>query len=288
MTMKKILSLAFGTMLFASCSKTFIQIVDVKGTIPVENNNFVYSDNAVKITYSMWDDGGNAGFIVENVSDKTVYVYLTNSFFILNGAAHDYFLNRTHGRGSASTYSAMKSASADAFDFWSLSKLPEKIAYTATASATRASTSSLSFSEKPIVAIPPHSYKSISEYSIASDVIEDCSVKLFQQKKYPESLTFTELNTPIKFTNYITYSVEEDSKPIVITNDFYVAGYTNYNIREIVEKVKVGCKGQAKVEYNTKAAGTSYYVTYTKRHSNRYSADCKMESYSANKRAKQY
>lgn len=55
MTMKKILSLAFGTMLFASCSKTFIQIVDVNGSIPVENNKFVYSDNAVRITYSMWD-----------------------------------------------------------------------------------------------------------------------------------------------------------------------------------------------------------------------------------------
>ena len=286
--MKKILSLAFGTMLFASCSKTFIQIVDVNGSIPVENNKFVYSDNAVRITYSMWDNGGDSGFIIENVSDKTVYVDLTNSFFILNGAAHDYFLNRTHGRGSASTYTAMKSASADTFDFWSLSKLPKKIAYTATASATRTSTSSLSFSEKPIVAIPPHSYKSISEYSIASDVIEDCSVKLFPKKKSPESLTFTELNTPIKFTNYITYSVGEDSKPIVITNDFYVAGYTNYNIREIDEKVKVGCKEQAKVEYNTKAAGTRYYVKYTEKHSNRYSADCKMESYTANKRAKQH
>ena len=90
MTMKKILSLAFGTMLFASCSKTFIQIVDVNGSIPVENNKFVYSDNAVRITYSMWDNGGDSGFIIENVSDKTVYVDLTNSFFILNGAAHDY------------------------------------------------------------------------------------------------------------------------------------------------------------------------------------------------------
>ena len=134
-------------------------------------------------------------------------------------------------------------------------------------------------SHKPIVAIPPHSYKSISEYSIASDVIEDCSVKLFPKKKAPESLTFTEQNTPIKFTNYITYSVGEDGKPIVITIDFYVAGYTNYTNEEIVEKSKVGCKEQAIEKYNTKAAGTRYYVTYGKTHSNRYSADCKVEPY---------
>ena len=280
MTMKKILSIAFGALLFASCStSSFIQVVDVKGTVPTENNNFVYSDNAVKITYSMWANGGNAGFIIENITDKTVYVDLTNTFFIENGAAHDYFLNRTYGRGSAYTYTATKSATAAAFGIWSLSKLPGSKSYTAAASATSGSTSSVSVSDKPIVAIPPHSYKSISEYSIASDVIEDCSVKLFPKKKAPESLTFTEQNTPIKFTNYITYSVGEDGKPIVITNDFYVAGYTNYTNEEIVEKAKVGCKEQAIEKYNTKAAGTRYYVTYGKTHSNRYSADCKVEPY---------
>ena len=56
--MKKILSIAFGALLFASCYQpSFIQVVDVKGTIPMENNIFVYSNNAVKITYVMWAKG---------------------------------------------------------------------------------------------------------------------------------------------------------------------------------------------------------------------------------------
>lgn len=278
--MKKILSTVFGALLFASCSTSYyIQVVDVKGNIPVENNNFVYSDSAVRITYSMWENGGNAGFTIENISDKTVYIDLTNTFFIENGAAHDYFLNRTYGRGSASTYTATRSATAAAYGVWSMSQLPGSKSYAVIASATSGSTSSVSISEKPIVAIPPHSYKSISEYAIASDVIQDCSVKLFPKRKAPESVSFNKENTPIKFSNHITYSVGEEDTPIVVINDFYVAGYTNFIFDETVEKVKVGCKEQAMVKYNTKAAGNKYYVTYGETHSRRYSADCVAEQY---------
>ena len=275
--MKKILSIAFGALLFASCYQpSFIQVVDVKGTIPMENNIFVYSNNAVKITYVMWAKGGNAGFIIENISDKTVYVDLANTFFIKNGAAYDYFLNRSYDKGSVSTFTVTNSATATAFGIWSLSKFPCSKSYTAAASATGGSTSSVSVSEKAIVAIPPHSFKYISEYAIASDVIEDCSVKLFPKKKTPESMSFTEQNSPIKFTNYITYSVGESGNPVVVTNDFYVAGYTNYIEDEIFEETKVGCKEQVIEKYNTKAAGNRYYVTYDKRHNNIYSADCKV------------
>ena len=76
--MKKVLSLALGALLFASCTPAaFIQVVDVKGNVPVENNNFVYSDNAVKITYYMWAHGGDPGFIIENISwctDQSLYL----------------------------------------------------------------------------------------------------------------------------------------------------------------------------------------------------------------------
>ena len=275
--MKKILSIAFGAFVFASCSQqSFIQVVDVKGTVPMENNTFVYSDNVVRITYIMWANGGNAGFIIENISDKTVYVDLANTFFIKNGAAYDYFLNRSYGKGSASNFTVAKSATATAFGIWSLSNLPGSKSYTAAASATIGNTSSVSVSEKAIVAIPPHSFKSISEYAIAGDVIEDCSVKLFPKKKSPDSMSFTEQNSPIKFTNYITYSVGESGNPVVVTNDFYVAGYTNYTEDEIFEETKVGCKEQVFEKYNTKAAGNRYYVTYNKGHNNMYSADCKV------------
>ncbi|MGN0232795.1 MAG: hypothetical protein ACI4B5_00030 [Bacteroidaceae bacterium] len=282
--MKKIFSFAFGALLFVSCSPpSFIQVVDVKGNVPMENNNFVYSDNVVKITYSMWAKRGNPGFVIENISDKTVYVDLANTFYIENGTAHDYFLNRTHSSSSSSTYATTLSSTSVAFGIWSLSKLPSKVSSTTSSSSTKGSTSGVSYSEKPIIAIPPHSHKAITEYTIADDVIEDCSVKLFPKQKDPQSVSFTEQNTPIRFTNYITYRVSEDATPVVVTNDFYVAGFTNYTKKEITETIKVGCKEQATEKYNTKAAGNRYYITYKKNHRNRYSADCKTENYYNNK-----
>lgn len=278
--MKKVLSLALGALLFASCTPAaFIQVVDVKGNVPVENNNFVYSDNAVKITYYMWAHGGDPGFIIENISDQTVYVDLANTFFIENGAAHDYFLNRTRSNSSISTQNTAVASTSAAFGIWRLSGLPGKISYTASSSTTKGSTSGVTYADKPIMAIPPHSYKSITEYTIAGDVIQDCSVKLFPKKKDPQSISFSEQDTPIRFTNHITYRVGEESKPVVVTNDFYVAGFTNYIEKEITDKIKVGCKEQSTKKYNTKAAGNRYYITYGTNHSNKYSADCKSNSY---------
>lgn len=278
--MKKVLSFAFGALLFVSCSPpTFIQVVDVKGNVPMENNHFVYSDGVVKITYYMWAKGGNPGFVIENISDKTIYVDLTNTFYIENGAAYDYFLNRTQSSSSSSTYSTDFSRTASAFGIWSLSRLPGKVSSTSSSSSTRGSSSGVTYSDKPVIAIPPHSYKSITEYAIANDVIEDCSAKLFPEHKKPQSVSFTEQNSPIRFSNYITYRVSEDATPVVVTNDFYVSGFTNYIKKEIMEKVKVGCKEQATEKYNTKAAGNRYYIKYEKSHSNRYSADCKEEPY---------
>ena len=102
--MKKVLSALIGAAFMASCSSSsYVQVVDMKGSVPVENSNFTYSDNACKITYNLWSNGGDAGFRVENLTDQVIYINLANSFFIENGTAHDYFRNRTYGKGSAVT-----------------------------------------------------------------------------------------------------------------------------------------------------------------------------------------
>ena len=98
--MKKVLSALIGAAFMASCSSSsYVQVVDMKGSVPVENSNFTYSDNACKITYNLWSNGGDAGFRVENLTDQVIYINLANSFFIENGTAHDYFRNRTYGKG---------------------------------------------------------------------------------------------------------------------------------------------------------------------------------------------
>lgn len=283
--MKKVLLFLFATVMFVSCStSSYVQIVDVKSSVPVENDNFVYSDGTCRFTYYLWHVGGDAGFWVENLSEQTIYIDLSNSFFIKNGAAYDYFRNRTFGKGSSSSVASSVSGSVSAHGIWSLSSLAGTKSLSVSEAGTSASSYSVEIAEKEIIAIPPHSYKSISEYTIASDVIEDCSVRLFPKKKAPESMKFTESNTPIRFTNYITYKIGENGNSKVITHDFYVSGYTNYSSKDVVEKEKIGCKSMHIYEFNKYANGTKYFITYGKTHSNRFSADAvPFETHSSSK-----
>lgn len=274
--MRKFLSFAIGALMLASCSTpSYIQIVDVKSDVPTRNKNYVYNDGQVEITYNFWGNGGDAGFFVQNLTDQVVYVDLANSFHIKNGAANDYFRNRTFGKGSSATISNAVSATAASYGVWTLSKLAGSKSVSASATAASGSSSSVTVTEKDVIAIPPHAYKCISEYNIASDVLQDCSVKLFPKKKSPETMVYSIEESPLKFTNYITYKVGENGAYKAVTQDFYIAGYTNYNSSDVEKKEKAGCKDQLTVSYNKHAAPSRYYVTYGNTHSNNYSADAK-------------
>ncbi len=94
------------TSLFAACSTTgYVQVVDVQSTLPVQQNNYVYDDGLCRITYALWAEGGNAGFMVENLTEEIMYLDLAKSFFVQNGTAHDYYLHRSFNRGSSASSS---------------------------------------------------------------------------------------------------------------------------------------------------------------------------------------
>lgn len=48
-------------------------------------------------------------------------------------------------------------------------------------------------------------------------------------------MTYTQDNSPIIFTNYITYSVGKDNNTHVIENSFYISAITNYAEPEVIE-----------------------------------------------------
>lgn len=269
--MKQILAFLFCAITMASCSvKSYIQIVDVKSSLPLKSDSYVYSDDVCEITYDFWRNGGNPGFVMENLSDKTIYIDLGNSFFIKNGSAYDYFRNRTFTEESSSSILSSVSNTAAAYVI-----SPVRVSST----ATRMLSNGVSVKEKQMVAIPPHSYKVISEYLIDGEVLEDCSVKLFPKKNLSESITFDEANSPIKFTNYITYRVGENEASQTLTHEFYVGGYTNYNKIDVDQRIHVGCKNQLTRWMNKYADGKRYYVTYDSHHRNDFSADAKIRIY---------
>ena len=234
--MKNLFLLTCFVLLMTSCSvKTYYQIVDVKSTnLQKESNNYVYNDGVCKIVYNFWSNGGNAGFSIENLSDDVIYVDLGNTFYIVNGIAKDYSSN-------CKLVTELKSGIVSV--------------------------------EKTAVAIPPHASKIFSEYTISKDVIQDCSVKLLVKKNQPEGKVFTESESPVSFRNYITYRKDNEETAKVVSNDFYVAGITNYQSSDIVKKARAGCKKTLPATINEKYSPGSFYIKYVETHSTAYSAD---------------
>ncbi|MBR5393488.1 MAG: hypothetical protein IK144_00225 [Bacteroidaceae bacterium] len=257
--------------------KTYYQVVDVKSTnLQKESNNYVYNDGVCKIVYNFWSNGGNAGFTIENLSEEVLYVDLSNTFYIENGKAYDYYLARSYSMGKSKHDTKGTSVSAAAFGIWNvwpLKGLDGAISAQSSSSVSFGSSSNLAFAEKPIVAIPPYSLKSFSEYKIMSDVIQDCSINMLVKKNQPEGMTLTESESPVNFSNYITYRKGESGAAKEVIHNFYIGGFTNYLSSDIIKIKKYGCKKTVMKKSNDKYSPDCFYVKYDRTHPGNYSAD---------------
>lgn len=277
--MKRNLFLACVALLMVSCKTTqnYYQVVEVKSSnLQKENSNYVYNDGRCKLTYDFWAEGGDAGFRLENLTDEVLYVNLENSFYIENGVSYDYYKARTFEFGKNIQIATGSSKLAAAYGLWSVGVLgayPGSVANQKSSSVSSSSGSSISYAEKPVVMIPPHTSKTFGEYRIMSDVIQDCSVNLFVKKEKTDGMTFTESESPIRFANYITYRIGENGEPQAVTNNFYLGGFTNYRGEDVTKTVKVGCKNSVTKKYFDKSGADRFYVNYDNLHNNDYSKD---------------
>lgn len=271
--MKKVLSVLFGTMLLASsCSSEYYQIVDVKSSLPVKNNNYVYDDGSCRITYDFWGNGGNPGFRIENLTDKVLYLDLSNSFYVENGMAYDYYKCRTYTNSKSSTSGKSASVSGSVVGVWAKTLMLGSKTATSAVSETNSSMSGVSVLENKVIGIPPHSSKLVSEYAVLADVIQDCSVNL-RNVKNSNSRTFSKDESPKNFSNYITYSIGQEGEKKSVVNDFYVSGISNYRKKDVLTKEKAGCKSQLKFDRNKLASPSKFYVKYNNMHNRNFSAD---------------
>ena len=84
--------------MLSSCSKEFYQVLTAESkSVETQQTNMVYEDENCKITYNLWAPHGNAGFIFYNKTDKNIIIDLKECFFVFNGYANDYYLNRSYG-----------------------------------------------------------------------------------------------------------------------------------------------------------------------------------------------
>lgn len=228
--MRKLLLAAIGaTLLLSSCSKTFYQVYTTEAPGLNESNNaLVYENEDCKVMYDLWSEDGNSGFVMYNKTDKDLYVMLPQTFFIKNGVAFDYFQNREYQNSQAVMSSSGVSTGigvlgvTNIWGAWNTSK-----------GNAKSTSTTVIHKENPMVCIPPHSSKGISEYVILSELIRNCEKKQAYPKKKSIPIEFTKEDTPLNFKNRITYSFNECGKESKsIENEFWISELTNYSEKE--------------------------------------------------------
>lgn len=256
----KVLLLLILPVLLGSCSSTFYQLYEVKPeqTIKKQDNRLVYEDENCVITYNLWAEEGNSGFSIHNKTQQDMTLHLDESFFILNGAAYDYYKNRIT--------SSSRLVTATASSTNSLALLFGGYATNTTQIATTGD-SGVAFVEKPKVTIPPNSSKRVAEYTINQTLFRSCDLYRFPNRNQVKTQNFSESNSPVVFKNVIKYSFKNNENLISVENNFYINAITNYPDSEFTEKGQDEFCGKKEPILSTnfvKYGPERFYIKYEK------------------------
>jgi len=77
MKIQKILLIALILVLFTSCMKSsYFQVYKTATSdkLVLKENLLVYEDENCKVSYNLWNEGGNIGFQFFNKKDKNIYL----------------------------------------------------------------------------------------------------------------------------------------------------------------------------------------------------------------------
>ncbi|MDT8394323.1 MAG: hypothetical protein RQ761_10785 [Bacteroidales bacterium] len=270
---KHLLFILMIGIIISSCSpKTFYQVYKTQpiGDISTGDNSLKYEDENCILIYDFWEYGGNIGFRFYNKTYDDIYVNLDKCFFILNGSSFNYFKHRVYtyskGTGVSSISSGTASVAVTGLNTYNLIQT-NQLAATSTAELMASRGYSVSYAEEMIVCIPAKTSKLISEYLINNTLIRDCDLYKYPKNKQINTLIFTRDNSPLVFSNRITYTVGDSEENIDFENEFFVAEITNYPEDEILESKYgefCGQKSMLKDEYFKDAAPDKFYIEYNK------------------------
>ncbi len=262
------LLLCVACMTLSSCKslQTYYQICEVQSSLPkTETGRYEFKDNACVISYDFWCNGGNPGFLFTNNTDEIIYVDLSKSFFVKDGIAYDYFLNRRISSSSSFFESSTALKSGSAYGYWNAigGLIPGSITASIGSGSSASKSSSIETFEKCIVAIPPHTSKVFSEYSISSSVFYYCENNITPSKKENSTYSYELINSPLTFENYVTYRIGDNEKEHTITNDFFVKEVSFYHADAVIIEQTVGCPNDTRsVEVVKGASPDKFYIRY--------------------------
>jgi len=264
---------AITAVLLTSCAPTsFYQVYKVTQSdkMATEENLLIYEDENCKVSYNLWNAGGNIGFGFYNKTDKNIFLNLDESFFVLNGIAYDYYRNRVFtsstSSGAATSQTATASKYVSGINYQGL-RQTNNIQATNSVGLTTSNGYSISYNEEKTVCVPSKTSKVIAEYSINESLYRDCDLFQYPTKRQIKSKSFIKAESPITFSNRIAYTVEASDKLIKFENRFYVSEISNYPISEMFEfKYDEFCgeKSIMSAKYFKNVSPDKFYVKYTK------------------------
>ncbi|MCX6235838.1 MAG: hypothetical protein NT175_14170 [Bacteroidetes bacterium] len=273
MKTKNLIFLAFITTMLSSCVSTyFFQVYKATPTdkITLKENLLIYEDDNCKVSYNLWDEGGNIGFSFFNKTDENIYLNLEESFFILNGASYNYYKNRiytyTKGAGISTSGGATASKSVTGINYLNLFQT-NSVSATNSVGVMASSGYSVSFNEEKIVCIPSMTSKVIAEYSINQSLYRDCDLFKYPAKKQISTKSFTISDSPLVFSNRVVYTVGQSGNPVRFENEYYISEITNYPQSEMFESaydVYCGEKNSVLTYYFKNVSPDKFYLKYTK------------------------
>lgn len=272
-----LLLLSVACLTLSSCKsfQTYYQICEVQSSLPkTEKGCYEFKDESCSIVYNFWCDGGDPGFLFTNNTDEIVYIDLSKSFFVKDGIAYDYFLNRKVSSSSSLVESSSASKSGSAYGYWNTISglVPGSIMASVGSGSSAAKSSSVETVEKCIVAIPPHASKEFSEYAISSGPIYSCDNNITPSKKESSSYSFELINSPLTFANYITYRVGNDEKQKSVFNDFFIRGVSFYHADAAIVEETVGCPNDTRsIDVVKGASPEKFYIKYEKKSRSNFS-----------------
>lgn len=237
--------------------------------IKLKDNLLVYENEDCQISYNLWAEGGNMGFVIYNKTSEDIHIKLDECFYVLNGFAYNYFQNRvfttSRATSSATSYSKDKSTSITGFNYKDLIQ-SNKIEISQTSGNVLTSAASVSYNEDRDICIPPNTSKAVFEYAISKKPYRDCDLLRFPTLDQIKTLKFDKNNSPIAFSNIITYKMGQASLVERIKNEFFVSEITNYPDSKVVESKKekfCGQKSYEKVSHFLITSPDMFYLKYS-------------------------
>ena len=273
MKLKNLFFAALITITLTSCkTNSFLQVYKVTpdDKITLKENQLVYEDENCKVSYNLWNLGGNIGFVFHNKTDKNIYLNMEESFFILNGIASNYYQNRefsnTTSSGTSVLHGANATRSVTGANYLDLI-LTNRFSVSGSVGVINSDGHTVSYAEEKIVCIPGMTSKVITEFSINESLFRDCALLKYPQKKQIKTMSFTKSDSPLVFSNRIVYAVGQSGNPVKFENEFFATQITNYPESEITETKSdefCGQKGMGQIKSFKNVSPDKFYIKYNK------------------------